>query len=472
MGAPLYGLFLSFQAVAALGGLGDFGMGGAISMRAGRHLGAGEADQLTDFLGKARTLFLCLAIAVFAAFCVLSPWLPGWFGFREVTGSGSLSILFCIGGMLAATMIAGSYIHNLNHAALSLNVLTVPFLLIGQSAFILHWLCARSGLPLWVQQSAHLLGSLLTLFVSWWYLHKVQPTMAKLLPLIWDVGGAKNLLAQSGWLYLAGLGSFIYSTVDRLLVNAGFGPEMVPVFQLNNKLCELALFVLVNLTFVAMPKMTIWLASSNANDRDRVKEEACRLNAVQTLAGLTAALGYLMVNDWFMELWLGAGMKAPLSWQFAFAASLAVTAGSDVGIQLGLRTGERGIAFGGKLIGITALLNLSMSYIFMRVGSIVGIAGATVVAQSVMSLVASRYLCTEFGLPWHRWALRSWVLPVSILLVGTLARTKLSFNGFQGPAAYCGLAIALTGIAAWLLGATPAALKHEARVWLGMLRGR
>src|SRR5205814_9842113 len=42
MGDPLYGLFLSFQAVTRLGGLGDLGLSGGISIKTGAMLGRGE----------------------------------------------------------------------------------------------------------------------------------------------------------------------------------------------------------------------------------------------------------------------------------------------------------------------------------------------------------------------------------------------------------------------------------------------
>src|SRR4051812_11913572 len=78
MGDPLYGLFLSFLAVARLGGVGDFGISGAVGIKAGMMLGRGEDGQLRKLLASARSLFLFLALLTFVSFVVLSPWLPQW----------------------------------------------------------------------------------------------------------------------------------------------------------------------------------------------------------------------------------------------------------------------------------------------------------------------------------------------------------------------------------------------------------
>src|SRR5262245_38950084 len=109
MGPTIYGLFMSFQSIAALGGLGDFGMGGAIGVRTGQYLGTGEHERLDAFLASARMLFLSLALVGLVLFVGLSPWLPAIFGFQEHAGSGSLPALFAVGGLSVALLVLNSY---------------------------------------------------------------------------------------------------------------------------------------------------------------------------------------------------------------------------------------------------------------------------------------------------------------------------------------------------------------------------
>ncbi len=73
MGVPLNGLFLTFQSVAQLGGLGDLGLGGAVGVQAGQYLGQGRQAELRKFLAAARTVFLLLALIIGGGFLLLSP---------------------------------------------------------------------------------------------------------------------------------------------------------------------------------------------------------------------------------------------------------------------------------------------------------------------------------------------------------------------------------------------------------------
>src|SRR6185437_14908666 len=94
---PLLGLFQNFQAVTRLGGLGDFGITGALALTVGLMLGRRDEDGLRALLASARPLFLLLAGALAVLFLSLSPWLPGWLGFVGVPGSGSMTALFVYG---------------------------------------------------------------------------------------------------------------------------------------------------------------------------------------------------------------------------------------------------------------------------------------------------------------------------------------------------------------------------------------
>ncbi|MEQ1861088.1 MAG: hypothetical protein ABMA13_14220 [Chthoniobacteraceae bacterium] len=467
MGTARYGLFLSFQSVAALGGLGDFGLGGAISLRTSRHLGAQDHSALDRFLATARGAFLLLACIGLVVFLALSPVLPSALGFEPLPGAGSLPLLFATGSFAIWLLIASSYINNLNYAALNLNWQALPAFVVSQASILAHiWLAQRNA-PLSVQYLTYIGSSTCSLALGWWVLHKAQPALARLRPMRLEWPILRQMLADSAWVYVLGLGNFVYLTADRLLINGGIGPAFVPVYQLNNKLPELALMLIVSLTYVAMPKLALWLGSGRDDDRRRTETEAQRLNLIETLLGLAAAFGYLVINDAFIRLWLGDSMSAPLSWQIAFAASLAITIGSNVGIQLSTRVNERGLRFVGIVIGLTALLNFALSFAAMRAGSILGIAAATVLAQSLMTLTISRYLCGRLGLAWARWAARCWLVPV--VAVAAVAAVRWHHGWAVTSAAAIGIWLA----SAWLLGLRPALIRAEWEVWRGILgRGR
>src|SRR5262249_11528553 len=81
MGAPAYGVCLTFQKLVTLGGLGDLGMGGVIGIRTGQYLGAKKEPELLKFLATGRTIFLFLAVAAGGGVFLLSPWLSEWLHF-------------------------------------------------------------------------------------------------------------------------------------------------------------------------------------------------------------------------------------------------------------------------------------------------------------------------------------------------------------------------------------------------------
>ena len=155
-------------------------------------------------------------------------------------------------------------------------------------------------------------------------------------------------------------------------------------------------FLALTASFVSLPKITQWMASTEPRDQERVRFEMRRLNQFQTLLGCGAALAYLAVNNAFMKLWfLHSAHAVPsvaLDLQTAFALNMAITASGDTGIQLSMRSGKNRSARGrnpyrrhrfGKrrALSIVAMVNSSLW----------GVAMATVLAQSLLSLGASFY---------------------------------------------------------------------------------
>jgi hypothetical protein len=88
MGRELNSLYLAFQSLITLGGLGDLGMGGAIGIRTGQYLGQGKEAELKKFLASARAVFLIMALTVGGGMVLVTPYLPRWLGYKETPASG------------------------------------------------------------------------------------------------------------------------------------------------------------------------------------------------------------------------------------------------------------------------------------------------------------------------------------------------------------------------------------------------
>ncbi|MEW6306493.1 MAG: hypothetical protein AB1705_23760 [Verrucomicrobiota bacterium] len=468
MGKSLYGSFVSFQAVAALGGLGDLGMGGAVGLRVGQHLGEKNEQALERFLAAARAVFLSLAVVGSLVFLALAPWLPQLLGFESVPGTGSLTLLFALAAPAVALMVLHSYVNNLNSAGLNLVWPILPPLVLGQLALLSHTLLARAQSPLWMQYTPYLVASVIGLGLGWLLLRRGCPELAHFRPLTMDWPLWQSLLARSWWVYLYGLGTYIYTTTDRLIINAGFGPEQVPLYQLNYKVCELAMFAVVTSSAVAMPKITQWFASPEPADRVRAIEEAERLNQFQAFTGCVAALVYLAGNDWFMRWWLGESMQAPVEWQIAFALNLAITTGTQTALDLTARVSDRGLRAGGIAIASTALLNLGLSLAAMKAGSILGIAAATVVAQLLRGWLVTRYTTQKLNLRPGVWLVRGALMPLGIVLLAGVARMHVAPVNAGNAVLLVGGYALLAGVAAVTLGITPDLIRKELAIVTGM----
>jgi O-antigen/teichoic acid export membrane protein len=465
MGKPLNSVFLAFQNVFSFGGLGDLGMGGAVSLRAGQLIGEDKIQELRKFLALARSVFLGLALTCAFAVLIFSNWLPGWLGFQHADGEGSASQVFVLGSVLMASVLLSSYVNNLNYACANVMWPIVPNLILLQLCQLSHWLLARHGEPLWIQYLPYVVSSLIGLWLSWYYIHKSHPALAELLPVTFDWGMAVALFESCFWVYLVSLGNTIYRATDAMVINAGFPLGTLSGYTYNYKFCEIVIFIVLTASYVMLPKITQWMASPNPADQERVRVEMRKLNQFQTLLGCGAALAYLGGNDLFMRIWWlhkpDPISPAALSVQLAFALNLAVTTSGDAGIQLALRSGQRGLRVSGTVMALTGLLNLGLSLLAMKLHYLWGVAAATVVAQSALSLVSSYYICRHLRLAWLPWVLKSWMFPlVGICCAGWLR----SFWPPDSVVHFCLLAAsyaAMLVVIGWALGINTAFIKDE-----------
>ena len=461
LGVELYGLFLAFVAVAALGGLGDLGMSGAVGIRVVQMLARGEADACRRFLAHARGLFLILSLTLAGGFIALAPWLPEILRFAPLPGAGSLPALFVVGGVAVGLTIINGYFQTVNYAHGNVVWPILPGLLLVQAGFLGQWLLARAGAPLWIQYTPYLATALLTIVLAVWMLRTSHPWLGEIRPAAPTGAESRALATASFWTYLVMLGHQLYVTTDRLVLNAGFGAQFVPAYRFNYRLPELAIGVLISATFVSMPAIVSRLLSADVEQRAFGISGAQRLHCFLTLGACAAAAGYLGINDWFMRLWLGPEFVVPLAWQAAFAAHLAVAASGDTFVQLAGRLEARGLRLAGLTFASTGVLNFLLSCLSMRLGSILGMALATLVAQSIVSAVMSRRACALLHISWPRALARTFLLPLVFVALAAGLRAVVPMHSAAGVASFTAAAALLLAGCAALLGVSLQMLVDE-----------
>jgi hypothetical protein len=472
MGQEMNSLFLAFQSVLSFGGLGDLGMGGAVGVRTGQYLGAGvdKEQEMHKFLAAARTVFLLIAVVVAASVFLTSPWQPHWWGFRDTPGAGSLSSVFRVGAFLMCGVLLNSYISNVNYACGNVTWPILPAFVLLQFSMVGHYLLASHHQPLWIQYLPYLASSIISLCLLKLYVQTSHPALARLWPLGFDWRMTTSLFESSVWIYLCTLGNSIYRNTDGMLINAhsGFKLGTLSYYLYNYKFCEIVVFVALTASFVTLPKITQWMASEDPKDHERVRVEMRKLNQFQALLGCGAALAYLAGNNLFMKIWwlhkANPILPAALPLQLAFALNLAVTTSGDAGIQLALRSGKGGLRAMGMVIGATGLLNLGLSFVAMKLDSLTGIAMATVLAQSVLSLVASRYVCRHLQMAWLPWVLKGWLAPLLGISLAAWLRVLLPMNSAVHISMLLGAYALMFAAAAWALGINAAFFKEEFQI--------
>ncbi|HEV8491022.1 MAG TPA: hypothetical protein VGR76_02075, partial [Candidatus Angelobacter sp.] len=394
-------------------------------------------------------------------------------------GAGSMKLLFVYGGLSLGLMILGGYFASLNYAHGTVTWPIFPTVLLVQVlAPFFHWRLALLHLPLWVQLLPYLGSATLVAFLAWRMLKWSHPWLGDLTPLKRDRSQWKTLAGASWWMYLVSLGTAVYLTTDRLVIGAGINFQQIPRYNANYKVVELCVTLIVTAAFVGFPKITQWIASPHEADRRRLLTELNRLSVFEIVLGCGAVLGYLAFNNVFVELWLGKAYQAPLPLQFAFACNLAVTVGGNAGIQLSLRAGDKGLKYGGLAVAGTGLLNLTLSILAVKLVSIygltfalAGVAGATVVAQSISSLFLGTVTCRYLGLSGIRWAARCWLLPIGFTLVAAILKELFPHDSIKHLAVLSACYGALFLMVCWLAGMNRELLRMEfaqARKLFGM----
>lgn len=423
MGDPLYGLLQNFQALTRLGGLGDLGLSAALALKVGLMLGSGEEVELQRLLASARSLFLFLTMGLTLLFVGLSPWLSRGLNFAGVAGAGSMTLLFLYGGLYLMTAIIGGYFTSLNyaHGTVTWTILP-PIFFLQVLAPLVHWRLALLGTPLWLQCVPYLVGNTFTIWLVWRMLKWSHPWLGDLTPLRVERAEWKTLGSTSWWVYLLTIGGAIYVTSDRLVIGAAMGTAVIPTYQANYKACDLCISLIVIAAFVGLPKITQWVSSSKEADWQRALAEVKRLSIFEVVLSCGAAFGYIAFNNLFVRLWLDKAHQAPLAWQFAFACNLAVTGGGNACTLLATRTGDQGLRRAGLAAIGAGVLNLVLSILSVKLGSITGVAVATVIAQSGYTMFLARISCRFLGISTARWIARCWVLPVSLTLIAVMLK--------------------------------------------------
>jgi len=430
LGDAAFGTFMAFMAFMGLAGLGNFGLGGAVAMRAGQFLGAGDEKGLKEFLASARAFYVVVAVLVTSLLALQASFLPQWLGFEQVPGTGSLRSLFLVGACGMGFLLLSNYFDSLNYGIKNLTWPMLPGFFVPQLVIGSHVILAWKGAPLWIQYLPYVTGMVVHFVYAWGFVRIYRKDLAVLFPLRFEPGRWKDVLGSSFWTYLCALGSLIYVTTDRMLINAMMGPEQVPRYFFNYKLCEISVSLIWALSFAVLPKLTQLLARPEAAGREEAWQMVKKVQQLQGILTAALALGYLWFNDVFMGLWLGQEYRVSIWLQGAFVLNLVIIGSADAGVQAASRMGRSGIKHFGVIVVLSALLNLGLSALALKFDWLIGVALATALAQLIQVIYLGHYSIRNLGQSYGGWFLRTTLWPLLFLGVAFICRLLVPGNGF------------------------------------------
>ena len=253
-----------------------------------------------------------------------------------------------------------------------------------------------------------------------------HPDLCGPLPLKFVPSYVKALLHTSFWAYLFCISYVIYTTTDRLMVNAGFGASQVTSYQLNYKLCEMTLPIIIGVGFVFLPKIVIRIVSPEQKEKLIGRAMAEKLRKLQTFLGCAVSITYLAVNTLFVRWWFGPQASASFDLQAAFAFTLLLSVSSESAIQLWGRISESALQKASTTVVLSALVNLGLSYVAMKIGWIEGIAWATWIARAFFAAFAIRAVSAEFEIPVWRWLANVFLVPTILLAISICLKELIS----------------------------------------------
>jgi hypothetical protein len=122
------------------------------------------------------------------------------------------------------------------------------------------------------------------------------------------------------------------------------------------------------------------------------------------------------------------------------------------------------------MVATGGVINLLLSILSAQAGFILGIAGATVVAQLFFGVTTGCFTARQLGLSQTVWVLRTTALPVAVMLLGFLLRIYLKPETLSAGVFLAGGFILLLIVVAFCLGIDRKMVSEEWQILRSMVR--
>ncbi len=302
LGKEAFGILTMLLGAISYGSVGIGWMSGGMARILGERAAVADMEGFANASAFSRLVFVGYAILTISLFWIATPWL-----LAGAIKPAEISTVL----VLASIYFVLMYDYNTDRLAFIALCRQSAGNLIdagGQLVFVccvvagLHW-----GGGLRAVIVAHILGVLFTRGIAWIYWYRNGLSLRWKWPLndlteVWSRLGGK--MGQHYLLYGALL---LTLQADTLILGWLAGPEVAATFYLLWRIPEVCILLLARVPGVFSPHLIQMDARGEA---DRIQRGYLKGLRIMMALSAMAGLGYALVGNWFVHLWVGASAPA------------------------------------------------------------------------------------------------------------------------------------------------------------------
>jgi O-antigen/teichoic acid export membrane protein len=384
LGAERYGAWMTISSVLVFLGFSDFGLASSLTNALGKAFGEGDRES-----ARRHVTTTLVALSLVAVLLVVA----------GISFAASLArVMFpnvddtLLRGEIVPALIVALSIFALNFPLLITNRVlaayqenaTANIWIVGSSVAnligILIVILFRGGLPALLLGSAGsglLVNTISSIWLYGWHKPWLAPTRSAA-----DLQFARELFSTSWKFFIANVAWIVNSQIDNLIIAHYLGPKQVTPYSVTFRLFAYATLI------QGLAVQSIWPAFTEAlarKDFDWIKGIYRKNLKISLLIAICALTVLTAFGESIIRVWAGPAAVPPFAtivWMAVWNLILGYLLVPSALLQATNRV--TGLTVYGS---ITAVLNLTLSILFVQAYGISGVIAATVIAYAVSSLI-------------------------------------------------------------------------------------
>lgn len=302
MGTEQYGLWMLATSVLGLMVVGDFGLNTAISKFVAEFVESGNIDLLSTVVSVGLIAYILLGFGLIIPLYVFSPTLAGIFKASETVSVEQIGFVIRIIflGFIPLLLRSGAVavLVGLQRFKVLVIVMVGSQILVYTAALIIAFLGGSVAQVVRSTVAVLWITALASLFLAW---QMLQPFRLKF-ALIRSGEVVRRMFSFSLMSGISGIGTQIFSFVDRLAVGAVLGLDALAYYTVITSMAAKILQLNNALTSVLMPAVSTWMATG---DIRRVRVYFLRATMALLALNFLIASILLVLSGPLLWLWMG-----------------------------------------------------------------------------------------------------------------------------------------------------------------------